>query len=207
MPGLYAAGECACVSVHGANRLGGNSLLETVVFGRRAGLAAANFTGTLAGKAHTATNASATDFERKVRTLLDRTTGPLQHTLRDELADTMQEKVGVFRNGTDLAAARDKVNALREQFKDVQVTDKGKTFNQSLTHTIETGWLLDLAACMCEGAVTRTESRGAHSRTDFPERDDANWMKHTLSYLDDDKIRLDYSEVTVTKYEPQVRTY
>lgn len=106
-----------------------------------------------------------------------------------------------------MAAARETVLALRDQFKNVQVNDKGKTFNQALIHTWETGWLLDLAACMCEGAVTRTESRGAHSRTDFPERDDANWMKHTLSYLENDKIRLDYSEVTVTKYEPQVRTY
>jgi succinate dehydrogenase/fumarate reductase flavoprotein subunit len=207
MPGLYAAGECACVSVHGANRLGGNSLLETVVFGRRAGVAAAQYTGTLGGKPFTATNASAVDFERKTRELLDRTTGPLQHTLRDELAATMQEKVGVFRTGDELAAARETVLALRDQFKNVQVNDKGKTFNQALIHTWETGWLLDLAACMCEGAVTRTESRGAHSRTDFPERDDANWMKHTLSYLENDKIRLDYSEVTVTKYEPQVRTY
>lgn len=207
MPGLYAAGECACVSVHGANRLGGNSLLETVVFGRRAGVAAAQYTGTLGGKPFTATNASAVDFERKTRELLDRTTGPFQHTLRDELAGTMQEKVGVFRTGDELAAARETVLALRDQFKNVQVNDKGKTFNQALIHTWETGWLLDLAACMCEGAVTRTESRGAHSRTDFPERDDANWMKHTLSYLENDKIRLDYSEVTVTKYEPQVRTY
>jgi len=207
MPGLYAAGECACVSVHGANRLGGNSLLETVVFGRRAGVAAAQYTGTLGGKPFTATNASAVDFERKTRALLDRTTGPFQHTLRDQLAGTMQEKVGVFRTGTELSAARETVLALRDQFKNVQVNDKGKTFNQALIHTWETGWLLDLAACMCEGAVTRTESRGAHSRTDFPERDDANWMKHTLSYLENDKIRLDYSEVTVTKYEPQVRTY
>jgi len=96
---------------------------------------------------------------------------------------------------------------LRGRFKDVVVTDKGHTFNQSLIHTIETGWLLDLASCMVEGAVTRTESRGAHWRLAHPERDDVNWMKHTLSYLEDDVIRLDYSEVTMTKYQPQVRTY
>ncbi len=208
MPGLYAAGECACVSVHGANRLGGNSLLETVVFGRRAGYAAANYViNSTNGRGQTATNHAAVEFERKIRELLDRTTGPLQHELRDPLSDTMQEKVGVFRTGDELKSARDKVYELRDQFKHVQVTDKGRTFNQSLIHTIETGWLLDLAACMCEGAVARTESRGAHSRTDFPERDDENWMKHTLSYLEDDKIRLDYSEVTMTKYQPQVRTY
>jgi succinate dehydrogenase / fumarate reductase flavoprotein subunit len=87
------------------------------------------------------------------------------------------------------------------------VSDRGRTFNQSLIHTLETGFLLDLADCMIVGAVTRTESRGAHSRTDFPERDDENWLKHTLSYLEDGEVRLDYSEVTFTKYEPQVRTY
>ena len=119
----------------------------------------------------------------------------------------MQEQVGVFRTGSELEAAQTVVHDLRERYKDVIVTDKGRTFNQSLIHTIETGWLLDLAACMVEGAVTRTESRGAHWRLDHPERDDENWMKHTLSYLEDDAIRLDYSEVTFTKYQPQVRTY
>jgi succinate dehydrogenase / fumarate reductase flavoprotein subunit len=119
----------------------------------------------------------------------------------------MQEKVGVFRTGPELLEAQATVEELRERFKIVVVTDKGRTFNQSLIHTIETGYLLDLAATMVAGAVERTESRGAHSRTDFPDRDDENWMKHTLSYLDDDQIRLDYSEVTVTKYQPQVRSY
>ncbi len=207
MPGLYAAGECACVSVHGANRLGGNSLLETVVFGKRAGHAAARFASSRNGNGGGATPNAARDFEQHLRRLLDRSNGPRQHELRDALSDTMQEQVGVFRTGADLAAAKDTVHNLREQFKDVIVTDKGRTFNQSLIHTIETGWLLDLASCMVEGAVTRTESRGAHWRLDYPERDDDNWMKHTLSYLEDDAIRLDYSEVTMTKYQPQVRTY
>lgn len=207
MPGLFAAGECACVSVHGANRLGGNSLLEAVVFGARTGDAAARYALSANGNGGAASAAAAADYERELRQLLDRENGPKQHELRDVLADTMQEKVGVFRNGADLAAAQATVNDLRDKFKDVVVDDKGRTFNQSLIHTIETGWLLDLAACMVDGAVARTESRGAHSRTDFPERDDENWMKHTLSYLEDDAIRLDYSEVTVTKYQPQVRTY
>ncbi|MEW6583140.1 MAG: FAD-binding protein [Actinomycetota bacterium] len=208
MPGLFAAGECACVSVHGANRLGGNSLLETVVFGARAGEAAAHYVQeSHNGRKVEATPAAAADFERGLREMLDREKGPRQHELRDALADTMQEKVGVFRNGKDLEDARAVVADLRDRFKGVTVADKGRTFNQSLIHTIETGWLLDLAACMVEGAVNRTESRGAHSRVDFPERDDDNWMKHTLSYLEDDAIRLDYSEVAFTKYQPQVRTY
>ena len=208
MPGLFAAGECACVSVHGANRLGGNSLLEAVVFGARTGDAAARYaTESVNGKGVAATPAAARDYERKLRILLDRDGGPQQHLLRDKLADTMQEKVGVFRTGEELRDAKAVIDDLRDQFTSVSVDDKGRTFNQSLIHTIETGWLIDLAACMVEGAVERTESRGAHSRTDFPERDDDDWMKHTLSYLEDDQIRLDYSEVTVTKYEPQVRSY
>jgi succinate dehydrogenase/fumarate reductase flavoprotein subunit len=208
MPGLFAAGECACVSVHGANRLGGNSLLETVVFGARAGEAAAHYAQeTFNGRAVEATPAAARDFERRLREMMDREDGPQQHELRDRLADTMQEKVGVFRTGGDLKDAQTTVADLRERFKSVVVTDKGRTFNQSLLHTIETGWLLDLAQCMVDGALTRTESRGAHSRTDHPERDDDNWMKHTLSYLEDEQIRLDYSEVAMTKYQPQVRTY
>jgi succinate dehydrogenase/fumarate reductase flavoprotein subunit len=192
---------------HGANRLGGNSLLETVVYGKRAGHAAALFAASRNGNGGGASPSAARDFEQQLRRLLDRANGPRQHELRDALSDTMQEQVGVFRTGDELEAAKTTVHDLREQFKDVIVTDKGRTFNQSLIHTIETGWLLDLAACMVEGAVTRTESRGAHWRLDHPERDDDNWMKHTLSYLEDDAIRLDYSEVTFTKYQPQVRTY
>ena len=119
----------------------------------------------------------------------------------------MQEQVGVFRTGEQLREAKNVVDDLRERYSTVTCEDKGRTFNQSLIHTIETGWLLDLADCMVTGALDRTESRGAHSRTDFPERDDENWMKHTLSYMDDGQVRLDYSEVSVTKYEPQVRSY
>jgi len=162
---------------------------------------------TFNGRAIQATPAAARDFERRLREMLDRDIGPRQHELRDALADTMQEKVGVFRTGENLEDARAVVDDLRDRFKGVVVTDKGNTFNQSLIHTIETGWLLDLAACMVEGAVTRTESRGAHSRTDYPERDDERWMRHTLSYLEDDRVRLDYSEVAMTTYQPQVRTY
>jgi succinate dehydrogenase / fumarate reductase, flavoprotein subunit len=207
MPGLFAAGECACVSVHGANRLGGNSLLEAVVFGARTGGAAARYVSQFNGRGIQATPEAAERTEEEIRGMLERTRGPQQHELRDVLSDTMQEKVGVFRTESELREAQATVDDLREQFKGVVVTDKGRTFNQSLIHTIETGYLLDLAATMVAGAVERTESRGAHSRTDHPERDDENWMKHTLSYLEDDQIRLDYSEVTVTKFEPQVRSY
>ncbi|MFP5451357.1 MAG: FAD-binding protein [Thermoleophilia bacterium] len=207
MQGLFAAGECACVSVHGANRLGGNSLLEAVVMGARTGEAAARYAESHNGTASEASPAHARQYENKLRELLEREKGPRQHELRDVLADTMQEKVGVFRTGPELQEAKTVVDDLREQYKDVIVTDKGRTFNQSLIHTIETGYLLDLATTMVEGAIARTESRGAHSRTDFPERDDQNWMKHTISYLEDDQVRLDYSEVTVTKFEPQVRSY
>ena len=160
MPGLFAAGECACVSVHGANRLGGNSLLEAVVYGARTGAAAARYsTDVFNGRVPEATPAAASDYERRLRALLERQRGPRQHEIRDELADTMQEKVGVFRTGDDLREAQATVEALRERFKGVIVTDKGRTFNQSLVHTIETGYLLDLALTMVTGAVERTESR------------------------------------------------
>ena len=208
MPGLFAAGECACVSVHGANRLGGNSLLEAVVFGGRTGEAAARYVQEVGHRKQSeASPRHAEEYERKLRDLLERENGPKQHELRDKLSDVMQEKVGVFRTGEQLEEAKQVVDELRAQYPSVVVTDKGRYFNQSLVHTLETGFLLDLADCMVTGAIARTESRGAHSRRDFPERDDANWMKHTLSYLEDGQIRLDYSPVSVTKYEPQVRSY
>ncbi len=206
MPGLFAAGECACVSVHGANRLGGNSLLEAVVFGARAGEASATYAQEHSAAPKVPSNA-ATETQQRIEGLLAREKGPRQSEIRDELADVMQVKVGVYRSGPVLEEAKRTVVELKERFEGVIVDDKGKTFNTDLIHTIETGYLLDLADCMVSGAIARTESRGAHSRTDFTERDDENWMQHTLAYLDDGEIRLDYSEVTQTKYEPQVRTY
>ncbi len=206
MPGLFAAGECACVSVHGANRLGGNSLLETVVFGARAGEASATYVQENSAAPKVPSNA-ATETQQRIEGMLAREKGPRQSEIRDELADVMQVKVGVYRSGPVLEEAKRTVIELKERFEGVTVDDKGKTFNTDLIHTIETGYLLDLADCMVSGAIARTESRGAHSRTDFTERDDEKWMKHTLAYLDDGEIRLDYSEVTQTKYEPQVRTY
>ncbi len=206
MPGLFAAGECACVSVHGANRLGGNSLLEAVVFGARAGEASATYAQENSAAPKVPSNA-ATETQQRIEGMLAREKGPRQSEIRDELADVMQAKVGVYRSGPVLEEAKRTVVELKERFEGVTVDDKGKTFNTDLIHTIETGYLLDLADCMVSGAIARTESRGAHSRTDFTERDDENWMQHTLAYLDDGEIRLDYSEVTQTKYEPQVRTY
>ena len=208
MPGLFAAGECSCVSVHGANRLGGNSLLEAVVYGAIAGESASRHAQNINGRGIQADPAAAKAFERQLKELLARDNGgPKQHEIRDRLAQTMQEKVGVFRTGPELEEAKAVIDELKQDFARVEVDDKGSVFNQSLIHTLETGYLLDLAESMVVGAIARTESRGAHSRTDFPERDDERWMKHTLAYQEDDEIRLDYSEVTVTKYEPQVRTY
>lgn len=207
MPGLFAAGECACVSVHGANRLGGNSLLEGVVYGAITGESAARYVQNFNGHGIEATPAHAKQYEREVAALLERENGPKQHEVRNELAETMQNKVGVFRTGPELEEAKAVIDRLKDEFQGVTVDDKGSIFNQQLIHTIETGYLLDLADTMVTGAIARTESRGAHSRTDFPERDDDNWMKHTLAYMDDGELRLDYSDVTVTKYEPQVRSY
>ena len=141
------------------------------------------------------------------RVLLDREGGPQQHEIRDKLADTMQEKVGVFRNEADLRDAKAVVDDLRDRFKGVVVTDKGRTFNQSLIHTIETGWLLDLADTMVTGAIARTESRGAHSRTDHPERDDEQLDEAHAGLPGGRRGPPRLLRGHVTKYQPQVRTY
>jgi len=210
MPGLFAAGECGCVSVHGANRLGGNSLLECVVFGNRAGVAAAQWIarGRAAAIDEPTLKAARDGREDTIRTLLERPpNGPRQAEIRDRLSRVMSERVGVFRTREDLQAAVAEICALRDDYRDVWVDDKGRTFNTDLIHTIETGYLLDLAWAMAEGALARTESRGAHTRLDHPERDDENWMQHTLARLVDGQMQLSYSPVTVTTYEPQVRSY
>ena len=188
---------------------GGNSLLEAVVFGARTGGAAARYaTDVFNGRAPEATPAAAARLRARAARAARAPARPqAARAPRGARRHDAGEGRRVPHRVASCARPRPPVEELRERFKSVVVTDKGRTFNQSLIHTIETGYLLDLAATMVAGAVERTESRGAHSRTDFPERDDENWMKHTLSYLEDDQIRLDYSEVTVTKYEPQVRSY
>ncbi len=209
LEGLYAAGEVACVSVHGANRLGGNSLMETITFGRRSGRHAAEYALGRSPVAGTHAEAARADAEAWVSDMLGVETGERPWQIRDELGQSMLENFGVFRYPDRMEAQIGIVEELRARYaRGVVVEDKGSVFNSDLTHTIEVGYLLDLAACMLQAGIAREESRGAHSRpSDFPDRDDERFMKHSISELVDGGPRLSYRDVRVTKWEPTVRTY
>jgi succinate dehydrogenase / fumarate reductase flavoprotein subunit len=205
--GLYAAGECACVSVHGANRLGGNALMETITFGKRAGAHAADW-----ALSHTTVEVPEsveTDAERDLKKLLDRSDGERPWSIRDELAQTMHENFGVFRREDQMREQGDIVRSLRERFERVVVDDKGAVFNNDLTQALELGFLLELADCMVVAGLARKESRGAHARPhDYPDRDDVNFLKHTLVTTDTDgSPQLEWRQVTITKWQPQERSY
>jgi succinate dehydrogenase/fumarate reductase flavoprotein subunit len=206
LEGLYAAGETACVSVHGANRLGGNSLMETITFGRRAGKAAAEWA--LSHTTVTVPESAEADAEREIRTLLERTEGERPYAIRDELGATMLENFGVFRREEKMRRQLEVIAELRERYGRVVVDDKGEVFNSDLTQAIELGSMLDIAACMLEGGIARKESRGAHARPyDYPTRDDENFMKHSIVTWENGGPKLAYAPVRVTKWEPQERKY
>jgi len=202
---LYAAGECACVSVHGANRLGTNSLVDLIVFGKHAGLNAAEYAN---GASFKTLPASPEDFvQQQIATLMNgdgkERVGPISR----ELKAGMFDDVGVFRTDEGLKRAVKQVNELRERFRHVRVADRGKVFNTELMQAWELGNLLDLALVTAEAALARTESRGAHARDDYPTRDDVNWLKHSLGWLEGGHTRLTYKPVVITKYQPKERTY
>ncbi len=206
LEGLYAAGEVACVSVHGANRLGGNALMETITYGKRSGRHAAEWA--LSNTTVTVPPSAVSDAERDLRTLLDRTDGERPWRIRDELATTMHENFGVFRRESQMQQQGEIVAGLRERYERVLVEDKGNVFNSDLTQALELGFLLDLADCMVVCGLARKESRGAHARPyDYPDRDDENFLRHTLVTWNGEGPVLDWRPVTMTKWQPQVRSY
>jgi len=207
LEGLYAAGECACVSVHGANRLGGNALMETITYGKRAGRHAAEW-----ALSHTTVEvpqSTESDAARELRDLLGRTQGERPWKIRDELAQTMHENFGVFRREEQMRRQGEIIAGLRERYESVVVEDKGEVFNNDLTQALELGFLLELADCMVVAGMARKESRGAHARPhDHPNRDDENFLRHTMVSLDDgERPQLDWKAVTMTKWQPQERKY
>jgi len=206
LEGLYAAGEVACVSVHGANRLGGNALMETITYGKRVGHHASEWA--LSHTTVTVPESVEADAERELATLLDRSEGERPWRIRDELAETMHENFGVFRREELMVKQGEIVQGLRERYEHVVVEDKGEVFNSDLTQALELGYLLELADCMVVSGLARKESRGAHARPyDFPDRDDENFLRHTIVTMEDDTPKLDWKPVTMTKWQPQERTY
>jgi succinate dehydrogenase / fumarate reductase, flavoprotein subunit len=208
VPGVYAAGECACVSVHGSNRLGGNSLLETIVYGSRSAKHALDYVKNVGGVKPSERTLRAE--QERVNSLLASKGGTRAPKLRRAMNETMSENAFIFRDRQGLSKAVEDLDRVRKEFDaGVYVMDKSKTFNTDLVSTFETDFLIDASYALAKCALERTESRGAQARTDYPERDDEHWLKHTLAWRQPDgSPRLDYSRsVTITKFEPQVRTY
>jgi succinate dehydrogenase / fumarate reductase flavoprotein subunit len=207
VPGLYAAGEVACVSVHGGNRLGANSLLDTLIFGRRSGVDAAE---RAKGREPVHAPHAAQDAEEsRIAEILAREKGSGRRVseIRRELGDTMDKHVAVFRDAEGLNTALETVRRLQEETKSCYIDDKDAIFNQDVLGALELGYMLDCAECTCVAAIHRTESRGAQFRTDFPERNDGEWLKHIDLARSDDGPEISYSEVTITQWEPQERSY
>jgi len=209
LPGFYAAGECACVSVHGANRLGGNSLLDTIVFGKIAGREASNFVQGLEKKDGDEKSmlAEAAAEKAKVDAWLSRPGGKMAHHLLHDLKIVMSGKVGIFRTRKQLEEALEAIREIREDYGRAFISGKCLRYSQAVVNLIEFGYMVDLTEVITLGALLREETRGSHYRLDFPKRNDAAWLKHTLLSLRDGKPEVAYRDVQITKYQPQERKY
>jgi len=211
LPGFYAAGECACVSVHGANRLGGNSLLETIVFGRRAGAAAAAYVGRGERPAvpDRVGQSAAAAMEAAVAALVEREGSQDAYQIRVEMTATMKDCFGIFRDQVTMREGLDKLVALKERLDGISLRGSGGVFNLDMMRTVELEGMLDVALATAAGALARTESRGSHARTDFAARDDEHWLRHTIaSYRPGEaEPRLDWAPVSLGLFEPQERKY
>jgi succinate dehydrogenase / fumarate reductase flavoprotein subunit len=205
LPGLYAAGEVACVSVHGANRLGTNSLVDILVFGRRAGRHAGKYIEENDWvPLPPSPDGPAQDIVNQV---LSGNGNERAAAIRDTLQDEMMDKAGVFREAKGLEAMQQKLRELRQRYRQVKVEDRGRKYNTELLEVIELGGMIEISEALVAGALARQESRGAHSREDFPKRDDPGWLKHTLAYQTPKGIELKFKPVTITKFEPKERKY
>lgn len=199
--GLFAAGECACVSVHGANRLGGNSLLETVVFGRRAGQRAGEYAETVNWQ--NPSGSFLRDEQSRLQRLVRRKGQVWAWELLSELGESMNQNLGIFRTRASMANAQETIQLLKDRTRGLTLRDKGQTFNTDLIQAQELGFLLDVAETIVAGSLAREESRGAHYRQDFPRRDDANWLKHTLASWSSTGPNLSYTPVKITRFPPK----
>jgi fumarate reductase flavoprotein subunit len=209
LPGLYAAGEAACVSINGANRLGSNSLTEILVFGARAGQAAASFVREQPEFDHTALDAQARDEERRVADQFIDQDGGTERiaTLRAEMHRAMESGAGIYREAASLRETCDRLADLRQRFAHLRLEDHSRTFNTELTAALELDFMLDVAGAVAHSALARTESRGSHQRTDYPQRDDQRFLRHTLAYRTDGPPRIDYLDVVITRWPPGERVY
>ena len=210
LEGLYAAGEAACVSINGANRLGSNSLTECLVFGARAGRAAAETLPRQGSPPGATLFAQAREEQRRVEEKFLKKSGGKERiaTLRTEMQKTMEGSAGIYRSGAELAKASEKLRALQERFADIALDDRNHTFNTELTSALELSFMLDVAETIIQSALNRTESRGSHQRTDFPERDDQKFLAHSLAYRRPDGApRVELLPVTITRWPPGKRVY
>ncbi len=208
VPGVFATGECSCVSVHGANRLGGNSLSEIVLFGKTAGAGATTYAkkaGYVGDKA--ALTASLDKWNKNFEEVTNRTAGPRVAEIRDKMAAAMWYKAGVYREEAQLQEGLKEIDSLIQEYKNCYVGDTSRTYNTAFMNYIEVGNLLMISKAIIMGAIARKESRGGHSRKDFPERDDKNFLKHTIISKVGDKFTTDYRDVVITKYKPAERKY
>jgi succinate dehydrogenase / fumarate reductase flavoprotein subunit len=205
VPGLYAAGECACVSVHGANRLGCNSLLDLLVFGRRSGKAMKEEASGIKVSVSSLDPVGA--VKERLVALMGGEGKEQSHLVRQEMQAIMRNHGSVFRTEGSLRQGIDALLALKERFSRVAVTNQGRSFNYELMETIELGHQLDLCEVILVSALNRRESRGAHFREDFPERDDRNYLRHTLAFDTPEGPRIDYKPTKITRFQPEVRVY
>jgi fumarate reductase flavoprotein subunit len=209
LQGLYAAGETACVSLNGANRLGSNSLTELLVFGNRAGRSAATYASAASAPASAKIQALAADEQKRLdREFLKKDGGKEKiATIRQEMQKTMEEGAGIYRDEQSMEKTCSTLRSLRERFKNIIVEDRDSTFNTEVMNALELDYMLDVAETVANSALKRKESRGSHTRTDFPKRDDANFLKHTVAYRTPDGPRIEYLPVTITRWQPEERKY